>query len=196
MHSSAARPEECILSMGVDVPILPCTFHLLVQQPEVVFAWDVSGTYAHHRDQLSLLARRNGTERLRWMLKSPVHLIYVRHLQQVFKDAKIVWNHRDPSQSLPSLASLFRAFAEMFEGADIDLAALGREQLAFWSAALRRCDDDLAAPGALDHASSAREPRAPPRRARARVARRDRETPSARTRARCLARSSRSTPSS
>ena len=153
MHElGALEPEECILSMGVDVPILPCTFHLLVQQPEVVFAWDVSGTYAHHRDQLSLLARRNGTERLRWMLKSPVHLIYVRHLQQVFKDAKIVWNHRDPAQSLPSLASLFRAFAEMFEGADIDLAALGREQLAFWSAALRRCDDDLAAPGALDHA--------------------------------------------
>ena len=59
---------------------------------------------------------------------------------------------RDALSGLPSLASLFRAFAEMFEGADIDLAALGREQLAFWSAALRRCDDDLAAPGALDHA--------------------------------------------
>ena len=117
MHElGALEPEECILSMGVDVPILPCTFHLLVQQPEVVFAWDVSGTYAHHRDQLSLLARRNGTERLRWMLKSPVHLIYVRHLQQVFKDAKIVWNHRDPAQSLPSLASLLTIFETFVKG--------------------------------------------------------------------------------
>jgi hypothetical protein len=121
--------------------------------------------YLHHKDQLALIARRNGTEKQRWCLKSPVHLAFVKHLKtarrvcflagsvmfpdrsmrsscsrrvgcdalawalpprsrcaharwvvpscQAFPDAKLVWSHRDPAQSLPSLASLFRAFSEM-----------------------------------------------------------------------------------
>ena len=32
MHEiGATEPEECLLAMGVDLPMLPCTFHVLVQ---------------------------------------------------------------------------------------------------------------------------------------------------------------------
>jgi hypothetical protein len=32
MHGNVIRvPQECILAMGVDVPILPCTFLVLVK---------------------------------------------------------------------------------------------------------------------------------------------------------------------
>ena len=38
MHElGAEEAEECLLSMGVDVPILPCTFHVLVQVGRVLF---------------------------------------------------------------------------------------------------------------------------------------------------------------
>ena len=70
---------------------------------------------------------------------------------QVFPDAKVVWTHRDPCSSLPSLASLFRAFTEMFEGQDIDLHPLGREQLKFWAEALKRAHTDVGSCG-VEHA--------------------------------------------
>ncbi|KAH8086728.1 hypothetical protein JL720_7171 [Aureococcus anophagefferens] len=38
--------------------------------------------------------------------------------------------------SLPSLGSMFRTFADMCDAGDVDLGAIGAEQLAFWSAAV------------------------------------------------------------
>ena len=66
--------------------MLQCAFSL--QHPEEVFNWDISGTYEHHRNQLSLLSRRNGTEGKRWVLKCPVHLGYVRDLAKVTSTAR------------------------------------------------------------------------------------------------------------
>ena len=42
----------------------------------------------------------------------------------------------DPKFSLPSLGSMFRTFADMCDAGDVDLGAIGAEQLAFWSAAV------------------------------------------------------------
>ena len=69
-------------------------------------------------------------------------------LPRRFPDAKVVWTHRDPKASLPSLGSMFRTFADMCESGPVDLAAIGREQLAFWSLAADRADATLAAKNA------------------------------------------------
>lgn len=76
-----------------------------------------------------------------------MHIGFVKDLATAFPDAKIVWAHRDPAAALPSLASLFRAFSEMFEAGPFDLKSLGRDQLRFWSQALRRGDAQLDACG-------------------------------------------------
>ena len=39
----ATEPEECLLAMGMDVPLLPCTFHLYSRTPEIVESWSQSG---------------------------------------------------------------------------------------------------------------------------------------------------------
>lgn len=155
----AEEPEECLLSMCVEVPMLPPTFHLLVAQPEVCLSWDPVRMYALHRQQLSLLSLANASDPAapprRWCLKCPVHIGYLDALAKVFPDAKVVWTHRDPCAALPSLASLFRTFAEMFQDGPIDLKQLGREQLKFWSTMCRRGRDALAPGGgasALAHA--------------------------------------------
>jgi hypothetical protein len=35
----AAEPEECILAMGVDVPLLPSTFNLLMDKKDMIMEW-------------------------------------------------------------------------------------------------------------------------------------------------------------
>ena len=49
-----------------------------------------------------------------------------------------MWTHRDPRESIPSLCSMFRTFADMSERGPVDLEAIGREQVAFWGAACDR----------------------------------------------------------
>ena len=79
----------------------------------------------------------------RWVLKCPAHLGFVEDLVDSFPYAHIVWTHRDPPQSLPSLGSMFRTFADMTDADPVDLEVIGREQLAFWSKAVDKCDAAL-----------------------------------------------------
>lgn len=52
----------------------------------------------------------------RWVLKAPLHLGFVATIQQVFPPGtRIVWAHRDPKSSIPSLCSLFQTMIEMHE---------------------------------------------------------------------------------
>ena len=102
--------------------------------------WDLPSlqrAYALYKRQLEFLAAEKG-ENKRWALKCPAHLPYVSDLLKEFPDARIVWTHRDPRESIPSLCSMFRTFADMSERGPVDLEAIGREQVAFWGAACDR----------------------------------------------------------
>jgi hypothetical protein len=50
--------------------------------------------------------KRSGQTGERWTLKSPHHLHYMDLLFKVFPDARVVQSHRDPVETIPSLASL------------------------------------------------------------------------------------------
>jgi hypothetical protein len=50
--------------------------------------------------------RRCGQQGRRWTLKAPHHLHYMDLVFKVFPDAKVVQSHRDPVETIPSLASL------------------------------------------------------------------------------------------
>ena len=60
--------------------------------------------------------RRLGTNRERWVLKTPEHLAHMERLVEIFPDATVVQTHRDPVEAIPSIASMVHHLWEM--GAD------------------------------------------------------------------------------
>jgi hypothetical protein len=74
----------------------------------------------------------------RWVLKTPHHLGFMDLVFAVFPDARVVQTHRDPLQTIPSLASLIHAIRILgSDGADPVVA--GRQWSDRMSRALRRC---------------------------------------------------------
>jgi hypothetical protein len=80
----------------------------------------------------------------RWILKSPAHLGFIKYLKEAFPDAKIVWTHREPAESIPSLCSMFRTFQETFYAGDLNLRELGKRCSGFWETMLSQAHEDLA----------------------------------------------------
>jgi len=79
----------------------------------------------------------------RWVLKTPQHLHGVEILFRVFPGAQVVLTHRDPTQTIPSMASMAHTLWKMYAEAP-DAMAVGRQ----WSAQLQR---------ATEHAMAVRE---------------------------------------
>lgn len=138
----AELPQECM-------PILAQT--LLSPQPGIVYnipsyqAWvdqqSAAPAYTYHRHFLEHLQSRYMKDR--WVLKSPVHLRTLDALLAEYPDARLIFTHRDPAKTIPSLASLIYTIRGIVTDA-VDAEAVGREQLAWWA-------------DALDHAMEVRE---------------------------------------
>jgi hypothetical protein len=139
----ADEPEECLVAMGIDIPIFFCTFHLLVAPPTECYDWDLTGAYANYKKQLQVLQETGNSHNKRWTLKCPVHLGFLQHLGAVFPDAKIVWTHRDPCNAVASLASFIRVLQEVHEGGQIDLQQLGQNVMNYGEFSMRSADEQL-----------------------------------------------------
>ncbi len=82
--------------------------------------------------------KQRGEIARRWVLKAPCHLAFVDLLFKIFPDARVIQTHRDPVQTIPSLASLVQAIRAM--GSDVaDPAVTGRQWSRRMSRALSRC---------------------------------------------------------
>ena len=64
----------------------------------------MTSTYEYHRYQLQYLGYHFKGKR--WVLKAPVHLLFLKYLFEVYPDAQIVQMHRDPLKAIPSMSSL------------------------------------------------------------------------------------------
>jgi hypothetical protein len=82
--------------------------------------------------------KRVGGMGQRWVLKTPHHLGFMDPLFRVFPDARVIQTHRDPLQTIPSLASLIHAIRILGSDAADPLVA-GRQWSDRMSRALRRC---------------------------------------------------------
>ena len=71
-------------------------------------AADMRPTYALFRQVLQIWQSTIPTGS--WSLKCPQHLGHLPALLDVFPDARLVWIHRDPLRSLPSLASMANSY--------------------------------------------------------------------------------------
>jgi hypothetical protein len=82
--------------------------------------------------------KQRGEIARRWVLKTPHHLGFLDLLFTVFPDARVIQTHRDPVQTIPSLASLIHAIRAM--GSDVaDPKVTGRQWSGRMSRALSRC---------------------------------------------------------
>ncbi len=84
--------------------------------------------YAYLKRMLQVIAADADT---RWVLKTPHHLEHLDVLLDTFPDAVVVWCHRDPVQTVASLASMIGHGVAVFSD-HVDPAELG----AHW---LRKC---------------------------------------------------------
>lgn len=102
---------------------------------------DQSPGYAYLKTLLQFLQwqkRRAGVEAERWVLKTPHHLGFMDLLFKTFPDASVVQTHRDPVDTIPSLASLIHTVRSM--GSDrADPLVIGKQWNDKMSRALDRC---------------------------------------------------------
>lgn len=145
MHELGAdEPEECLISISMDHPWIPCAFHLFGKDLTQMTQFDLKAAYSNHMQVLQLLAYQQNTQEKPWVLKCPGHLGFIKTIKEVFPPGtSVIWTHRDPCESLPSCASLFQTFQEMHEAEDAKLDELGQDTIKFWQAMLRKADHDL-----------------------------------------------------
>ena len=102
---------------------------------------DQTPGYVYLEKLLQLLQwqkKRTGGTGERWVLKTPHHLGFVDLLFKVFPDVRIIQTHRDPVQTIPSLASLIHAI-RILGSDEADPRVAGRQWSDRMSRALHRC---------------------------------------------------------
>lgn len=104
-------------------------------------AHDQTPGYRYLRRLLQLLQwqkKQRGETAERWVLKTPHHLGYADVLLAVFPGALVVQTHRDPLESIPSLASMITALWVLV-AERVDPKEVARQWSAKMAAALQRC---------------------------------------------------------
>jgi sulfotransferase family protein len=104
-------------------------------------AHDQTPAYRYLRRLLQLLQwqkRQQGQHAERWVLKTPHHLGLADVLLEVFPGALVVQTHRDPLESIPSLASMITALWGLV-AEHVDPKVVAQLWSAKMAAALRRC---------------------------------------------------------
>ena len=82
--------------------------------------------------------RRAGRRGERWVLKTPHHLAFADLVLEEFPDALLVQTHRDPLESIPSLASMIHALWSL-ASERVDAKEIGRQWNAKMAHALAHC---------------------------------------------------------
>jgi hypothetical protein len=134
MHPMGATlSQECVTMMGeaMCTPLFHNQFRIPAYQDWVDTEADWSHVYDFHLQQLQHLQSQHAGDR--WVLKTGAHMWGLEHLLRVYPDARIVFTHRDPVQSMTSYASLTSLVRSMGSD-DVDR----KEIAADWTARLER----------------------------------------------------------
>ena len=121
--------EHSFLSAFNAYADIPSYMHWLDRQ-------DQAPAYRYLRRILQFLQwqkRRRGVEATRWVLKAPHHLLRMHVLMEVFPGAQVIQTHRDPLESIPSIASFIHTLWCIYRP-DADAVSAGRS----WSDIMRR----------------------------------------------------------
>lgn len=107
--------------------------HNLYRVPEyfdyIMDGLDLVNTYKIHKLQLQCLQWR--APRKPWALKYPNHVIAMDAILAVYPDARFVMTHRDPVQTLASIAKMSFNLRGMRAAGQVDRQEVGRDMLHF-----------------------------------------------------------------
>lgn len=137
-YMAADSPQECLSIDALDFN----TYQILAQlyTPSylhwITFGADRLSTMRFHKRFLQYL-QSGGVMGERWLLKSPVHLMRLPELFEVYPDARIIMTHRAPDKVVTSAASLISSVRSLYSDHE-DPHRTGREQLETWSFYFKR----------------------------------------------------------
>ena len=137
-YMAADSPQECLGIDAIDFNTFQISAQLYVPSyMEWVFdGADRLSTMRFHKRFLQYL-QSGGVKGERWLLKSPVHLMRLPELFEVYPDARIIMPHRDPTNVVTSTASLISSVRSLYSDHE-DPFRTGAEQLETWSRYFRR----------------------------------------------------------
>jgi len=132
-YMTADSPQECLAITALNFT----SFQFLAQAYLPAYhEWFVHADQVRnlqwHRRLLQFL-QSGGVRRPRWLLKSPVHIMRLTALFEVYPDAKVIVTHRDPEFIVPSTASIISSMRSLYSDHE-DTTRTGHEQLRIWSA--------------------------------------------------------------
>ncbi len=135
----AALPNECsVITANIFQSILFSLGYEVPSYDSWLAGSEFRRCYDFHRQFLQQLQWNSA--RVRWILKSPQHLLSLDALFEAYPDAWIVHTHRSPLEEIGSLCSLSATLRSLSSDA-VAPRTLGPALLAFWTDALRRAFD-------------------------------------------------------
>ena len=142
-YMAADTPQECIGINAFDFNSFqtPVMFHM----PSYVEWFNNSAnkleTMRFHKRFLQYL-QSGGVKANHWLLKSPVHMMRLPELFEVYPDAKIIITHRHPFKTIPSVASLISPVRSLYSSHEVPKYT-AREQTEIWSEYIERFLESL-----------------------------------------------------
>lgn len=96
---------------------------------------DLTTAYEYEKRVLKML--QWGEELRPWRLKTPMHILYMDHLDKAFPDAKFVMTHRDPTDVILSVATIYDDLHRHFTDHP-DPLYVGELNASMWSEGMNR----------------------------------------------------------
>jgi hypothetical protein len=132
-HLEVDAPQECLGINMLDMNSFQTAAQVYIPS---YMDWflnksDQKETLRFHKRFLQYL-QSGGVKGDRWLLKSPVHLMRLKEIFEIYPDACIIMTHRAPSKVVPSASSLIASVRSLYSDHE-DLDRTGTEQAAIWS---------------------------------------------------------------
>ncbi|MAG32497.1 MAG: sulfotransferase [Deltaproteobacteria bacterium] len=132
--------EEIMLLEHAFLSYVPEAFCNVPSYSDYITNHDLEAGYRYMKRMLQFLQwqkKEAGQDRERWILKAPFHIAWIDNVCRLFPDATIVQTHRDPIETMPSLASLYTSTWRT-NSDRVDPHEVGRQILERWSWAISR----------------------------------------------------------
>lgn len=137
-HMEADSPQECLGINALDFNSFQTIAQVYVPSYLEWFNEESSqlATMQFHKRFLQFL-QSGGVPSERWLLKSPVHLLRLKEIFEVYPDACVIMTHRHPAKVVPSAASLVSSVRSLYSDQEVP-ERTGEEQAAVWSSYFER----------------------------------------------------------
>lgn len=126
----AQAAAECIALMGASFESMRFAFTYRVPTyRQWAESQPLTHGYQFHRKFLQHLQVNRPSAR--WVLKAPAHLLHLETLLTVYPDAVVVFTHRHPASTIPSITSNTYTLRQAFSGA-VDPTEVAKEEMERW----------------------------------------------------------------